>query len=121
MKFFSLEFIARVLVDRLQLASSATDDMLLDALRLYGGDDDLHATTIPDKTEIDGLKFELTYGAENAVARSKTLTFSRKDIAARILSRHEEHIREKALATVGVWRADLIQRIRESLPTENDH
>jgi hypothetical protein len=112
---FGLEFIARVPFERLFTASSGTEEHLLDAVRIYRGGDDLHSPTITDKIEIEGLEFGATYGAENAVARTKEFYFTRREIAANILTRHEDHIRDRAIAAVGVWRADLVENIRTAL------
>lgn len=112
LRLFNLEFTARVLPEKLFLASTAGVDQLIDAVRLYGGRDGLHEKTILDKAEIDHLAFDVTYGAENAASKTRNFIFRREEIASQMLVQFESFIKERVLDTVGVWRGDLVNDLR---------
>lgn len=112
MSFFSLQFVARVFPEQLRVAADASEDELLGAIHLYR-DHELHGLTVTDKKEIAELDFEVNYGAENSVARTKSFAFGRDEIAARILISHGNHIWERCRDYVGVWRDDLIRLLKD--------
>lgn len=114
--FFSFQFIARVFPGDLVAAKKGGLSELLAAIHLYGANDELHSQTVTDKIEIDSLQFDINYGAENSVSRTRSFVFERSEIAARVLLSNAESIRERTRAEVGVWREDLISQLREQYP-----
>jgi hypothetical protein len=115
-EFFTLQFIARVFLDELALSRHRGIDEMLASIRLYGDIYDLHSKTVTDKSEIDGLEFDVKYGAENAVARTKTFALGRDEIAARIFVTLGETIRDMSIGHIGVWREDLIAQLKAQYP-----
>jgi hypothetical protein len=111
--FFRLDFISRVTGQDLSREFRSPHPKPADAVRLYDGVDDLHSRTITDKTEIDGLVFDIVYGAENASVRTATYSFTREEIAARIITQFEDNIRQMLIADVSPWRSDVINALRE--------
>jgi hypothetical protein len=116
LRLYNLEFTARVLSEKLLLGSAAGVDQLIEAVRLYGGQDGLHEKTIADKVEIDQISFDVTYGAENSASRNHRFLFHRDDLAAQMLVQFEPHICERVRPVVEVWRSDLVDTLRSRLP-----
>ena len=114
--FFSLQFIARVFPEKFWSIGNGDVEGMIDAIRIYGGTDDFHSSTVTDKLEVNEIRFDVNFGAENSVSRTQSFLFERREISARLLIANEDHIRERAMSQAGGWRSNLIAKLKLEYP-----
>lgn len=74
MPALNLSMTSRIFHHDLRAAlSNGEKELARDAVKLYGGEDDLHSTTIGDKKEIDTVELKILFGAENAATKYESV------------------------------------------------
>jgi Putative DNA-binding domain len=106
----SLDYIARMDVDSLLNYERLTVKAILESVAILpGGDVFTDATFLGDS--LDSIQLSLTFGAENATARTEIIIFTREELAQRILATCAEALRATLKIPVAEWRQDLFDQI----------
>lgn len=103
----SLAFNALVRFDTLHLLFESGASDFTESVYFFHASDNYHVDTVTDKTSLEEITFDLRFGAENAPAVTSSVSLSRRQIAAGVLS--ESTIRDMFMQNIGAWRTDLIQ------------
>jgi hypothetical protein len=106
---FTLDYIGRIFDDRLRQVHGVRE--LLFAVEVYDGAGNVHSATVTDQVPIDRLNFEITFGAENATAQSRRMSFSRNELARGVLAAAQASYGDQLAGRAGVWRADVFQEM----------
>lgn len=105
----SLGFVSRVDFAELQQTFASNSVDWTNAIRIYAGDDDPHSSTIGDKVPLDHITVVLRYGAENASLSREERLLSAQELARGVLKGGLDHIRERTVHQLGIWRQDLAE------------